>query len=148
LSCEAELTALADEEQEQAAEETTTSTEHDGPRRSIRKKSTVTRLRPSQVIDSHNSDMIRRVARAAGKKDGLAWSSALEDGRSQASAADHAKVSHAAVPAFQHRSTPLAPCPCRPARFRPFARSDAHTGHTIITYARQALEQVKTQESQ
>lgn len=67
-----------------------------GPRRSIRKRSSPARLKPTVTNMGADSETIREIARAAGAKDGQVLAKALEgalaDGRTEATSDDMNKA--------------------------------------------------------
>ncbi len=67
-----------------------------GPRRSIRKRSSPARLKPSVTNMGTDSETIHEIARAAGAKDGQVLAKALEaamaDGRTEATSDDLEKA--------------------------------------------------------
>lgn len=86
------------EEEPQGASKTSGAAKDDGlgPRRSIRKRSSPARLKPTVTNMGTDSETIREIARAAGAKDGQVLAKALEaamaDGRTEATSDDLEKA--------------------------------------------------------
>ena len=86
------------EEQAEAQGTTSRAAKDDGlgPRRSIRKRSSPARLKPTVTNMGAESETIREIARAAGAKDGQvlakALDAALADGRTETTSADMEKA--------------------------------------------------------
>ncbi len=86
------------EEEPQGASKTSGAAKDDGlgPRRSIRKRSSPARLKPTVTNMGTDSETIREIARAAGAKDGRVLAKALEgamaDGRTEATSNDLEKA--------------------------------------------------------
>jgi hypothetical protein len=96
---EEEAAAEEDAQEEEQEEEAAAGAAKDGslgPRRSIRKRSSPARLKPSLTQMGSDSETIRDIARAAGAKDGQmlakALEGALEQGRTEATSADMDKA--------------------------------------------------------
>jgi len=85
-------------EEPQGASKTSGAAKDDGlgPRRSIRKRSSPARLKPTVTNMGTDSETIREIARAAGAKDGQVLAKALEaamaDGRTEATSDDLEKA--------------------------------------------------------